>query len=183
MKRILAVAFATLIFSGCSNLRVVEHNPDQVKLNNFSTFAWQEEPLVETEGSRLALADRAIRDAVNRDLASKGYQLVDSDAELLVNWRVGRTEAKMFEDQMYSIDESLGDSMRSAQTHEGDVFLASPGVVEIDQLVIVFVDSNQGKPVVGLEIRGVHDGGTTDTEISRQIIKAVGRALERVPSK
>jgi len=183
MNRLWVFVVVVGVLSGCSNLRVVEHNPNQVVLSEFSTFSWQELPLESVDGSRLATADIAIREAVNNQLTAKGYQLVETGADFLINWRVGRAEVPMFEEQVYTVDDSLGDTMQRAMTHEGDVFLASPGVVEIDQLVLVFLDSNQVEPLLGIEIRGVHDEGSTDSELQERINEAVEVAFESIPAK
>ena len=176
------VVLASLIM-GCSSFRVIEHNDKNTNLADYQYIVWGDTALSESSASSIAIADTTIRAAVTRELTRKGYQVVNEGAQLSVTWRVGRSEVEVFEEPIYTIDNSLGDNMQASIVHDGRVFQSSSEYVSVDQLVILFSNAATKEPLYAIEIRGVHEDASSTAGLKARIEEALQKAFKSIPRR
>ncbi|WP_298634456.1 DUF4136 domain-containing protein [uncultured Umboniibacter sp.] len=183
MKNFLVGIVLCSLVVGCSSIRVIEYNEKETDLASYEYFSWGDSPLDPSTQSALAIADSAIRTSVTKELQSKGYEIVDEGSQVTMTWRAGRSEVEVFEEPVYTIDNSLGDSMQASIVHDGDVFQSSSDHVSVNQLVLLFVDTATKEPIYKIEIRGVHENAATTEGLMARIEEGLQKAYKIIPSR
>jgi len=181
IKKILGVFLVASLIGACSSTRIIEHNEDKVDLGDYKRISWADKPLSGSDVLSLAATDASIRKTVNNGLQAKGYAMGGERPEVLVSWRLGHQEVKKPEQEVHTIDESLGDASRMDRTHDADVFAGSSEYVSVDVLVLMFADANTRKPLVTLEVRGVRNEEASPQEQQDKLVKALNKALNKIP--
>ncbi|RMA79340.1 DUF4136 domain-containing protein [Umboniibacter marinipuniceus] len=183
MRKFLVSIVLSSLVVGCSSLRVIEHNEKETNLAEYEFFAWGDNALDQSTQSSLAIADTTIRASLNNELQRKGYEVVNDGAQITMTWRVGRSEVEVFEEPVYTIDNSLGDNMQASIVHDGQVFQSSSEFVSVDQLVILFADTATQEPLYAIEIRGVHENAATTEGLKARIEEALKKAYKSIPRR
>ena len=75
-------AIAVAVLSGCSSISVSRDYDETVNFKALKTFCWKDTEQLQTGNPRIDndLIDERVRAAVNRELAAKGFRLVEQDA-------------------------------------------------------------------------------------------------------
>lgn len=89
-----ALLCACLLFlSACSGINILETDKPSASLAQMNRYAWAAEPV--TSDSLMARFDQLVKQAVDAELAARGYQRVEArTAEFLVDYRFSEIEAQ-----------------------------------------------------------------------------------------
>lgn len=86
-----AAVSALILLASCASMRVGSNRHPQADTSAWQDYAWMtDSPVVSTDMQLSALTVRNIREAVEAELAAKGYRQVDAgEADFLVSYTVG----------------------------------------------------------------------------------------------
>jgi hypothetical protein len=165
---LLVVAYSVFV-TGCSNVRTTyDYDPD-ADFTSLKTFDWL---AVDPESQFDDLTVRRIKNAVNRELGAKGYEIASEKPDFFVSMYLGREAQKDIVDWGYSRD-------RFGTYYGGrraDVYEYEEGTLTLD-----FIESS-GKQLVwrGLAT-AVIDPYAGPEDRTKRINEAVAQLLEGFP--
>ncbi len=86
MARVIALCLAVLV-TACSSTKTSWDYDPKIDFNRYTNYAWVESEAEQAEYHLDGLMAQRVKDAVNRELAAKGFKLVPQEqAGLLVNY-------------------------------------------------------------------------------------------------
>jgi len=93
MKKLLLLSTAALFFFSCGpTLQVFSDHDKDVNINSYNTYGWLDVKEIESKNSDARhyneLSDKRIREAVDRELGSKGFVMKTSNPQLKLHYHI-----------------------------------------------------------------------------------------------
>lgn len=180
MKKLLPLAVSAVLLSGCSTVSVKRDYDTGADFSVLKTFAWQHAKQPETGDPRIDndLHDERIRQAVDENLAAKGFQQVDrAKADFLVVYFIE------YNRKLSSGSMSVGMGRGSYGRYGGVGY--STGVSEYDQsnLTIDVISPADEKTIWrGVGSRSSYEGSSPE-KITKIVDETVTKILKKFPPK
>jgi hypothetical protein len=164
-----SLTLASLAVAGCSQMKVNSEFDPEASFDGLTTYAWVERAADQERRSRVApIAVRQIETSVDRELAAKGYQKVESEPDFLIGF-------------ITASDDRMGSAMVITDPRLGWVSGRTEVYVEREGALVLLVSD-------AAEDRIVWRGWATDViqdpepeQIVKKIDEAVTKILARFP--
>lgn len=148
MKRLLTLISVSAVIGGCSGISVTQDYDTSVDFSRLKTYAWdaQAQRKTDNEPADNSLVKMRVRSAVDRELAAKGYQKVDtSQANSLVAYSYTIQERTGSDNVRTGVGIGVGTGSRGSFGGVGFGFGQGDQSYEQDTLTIDMVDPKSGK--------------------------------------
>lgn len=187
MLKLFSLVGLLLVLAACANkLKIKELEGSAKALQNFPTFAWTSEPMVDSQvfPERTLLFDQSVRREVERQLNKRGFTQVTADqATMLVDYRVNmQTETAYVESNQdpmaYWQRDQYGNMMFGGWSDAN-------GVVEMYQrglLALTFVEQPSKQHIFQTTATKIVDGDQDIKQMESLVKKVVSRLLAGVPA-
>lgn len=180
MKYSMMLLIAAAYLTGCSSVSVTRDYDRAVDFSALHTYAWQHEKQPQTGNPRIDndLVDQRIREAVEANLASKGYAPNgESDADFLIAYFID------YKQRIGGNTWSFGLGSYRQHGYGGVGYNTTISDYDEGRMTIDIIDPKADKMIWrGVGIRATYESSKPE-KISRIINHAVGRILKDFPPK
>ncbi len=147
MLRILLVAVFATALTGCiGSTKLNTLVDDEAKIHTYKTYQWAGPALNDT--TVFSAIDGEVRQNVDISMANKGYQLVSSGADMIIDYRVHSqaaiTDTAGMTPHDY-LEGALGDNARLAEMARSTYTSPNHGQLNKGNLVIFIADGKSNK--------------------------------------
>ncbi len=187
------IATALLLLVGCTGITVDTTPTEKFEQGNYKSYSWLGAPIENTGGSKdpLYVIDPALRSAVDRELADKGYQRVDTGGDFTVTYQFKNSMADgalnstaAIADNRYPVPTGGALINRGADQALVDNAYALSGAREMNSILLQFSDSESQSLVwAGAMSKLVENANQNAGEKMKKGIKsAVAKVLRKLPN-
>ncbi len=195
VRRTMLIAIFALAFvglSGCSGVQVDSTPVERFAEGNYQTYSWRVAPMENTDDSKdfIYAVDPTVRSAVNKELLSKGYQMVNAGGEFIIDYQFktslsdgALSSTALISDNRYPIPNTEAIINRRTDQALVDNAYALSGPRQVNSVLITFSDgADQGLVWAASMSKIVEDVNQQDPkDMAKSVNSAVSRTLGKLP--
>ena len=177
---------AVALTSACAGIQVDSSSPEKFKAGNYKSYSWLGAPIENTAGSHdpLYVVDPALRAAVDKALADKGYRRVKSGGDFNIDYQLKAsladgelTSTARESDNIYPYPDAAMVNRRTDQALVDNAYALS-GPREMNSILLRFSDGkDQGLVWAGAMSKIVEN---LNHENSKKMVKGINSAVRQV---
>lgn len=178
-----------LLLASCAGARVASDHDPAADFSRYSSFRWADSSASSLGGGSLfghPFLERRIRDAVEGELASRGFRLIKASGEVdfTVALRVSSRAVEFTAPDpaaSWHLRYGFGPSVRQDRWWWWGGYPLPIRCSEEVALAIIIADGRTGRPVWSASAREFEGWGDNGAELQRRIARIVGKLLDRFP--
>ena len=170
-----ALTFSSLLLGGCASIAIQADQDPAVTLDSYETYAWSPTQRPPGDVRVTPALNTQIRDDINRHLADKGYDRVNSEADFYVSYQVTVEGETIIQTLDYYRGSNFSENLAQPGT--------APRRYEEGTLIIDVLDGSSERLIWrGTATAEVRQRASPEDRRDR-VAEAVRKVLERFPSR
>ena len=185
-------ALAIVGLSGCSGVQIDSAPVERFAEGNYQTYSWRVAAIENTDDSKdfMYVVDPTIRSAVNKELQSKGYRMVDAKGDFVIDYQFktslsdgALSSTALMSDNRYPIPNTEAVINRRTDQALVDNAYALSGPRQVNSVLITFSDgADQGLVWAASMSKIVEDVNQQDPkDMAKSVNSAVSRTFGKLP--